>query len=158
MSVSASGKKKTVAKRSFEKGTISAPKMSDRGLVFVSHLNSRDVFSFLADNSNVEWSLVTYKNNLPAEIGNSYKESSNFILHGSVLKSPGNVIEAIHSHPNNSYPSDKDKKLARRYKSKKILWQIYHKPSKEYIEYDEKGSIYKETYFDSGVGSAVFAD
>ena len=158
VSVSASGKKKKIAKRSFEKGTISAPQMSDKGLVFVSHVNSRDVFSFLADNTNVEWSLVTYKNALPAEIGNSYKENSNSILHGSVLKSSGNVIEATHSHPNNSYPSKEDKKLVKRYKSKNMLWQIYHKPSKEYIKYDEKGPIYDETYFDSGVGSFVFAD
>ena len=64
----------------------------------------------------------------------------------------------IYSHPNNSYPSKEDKKLVKRYKSKNMLWQIYHKPSKEYIKYDEKGPIYDETYFDSGVGSFVFAD
>ena len=114
--------------------------------------NAKKVFEKMANHTNVEWSFVSYLNSSSAEIGNSHDRTSNRTILNSI-KGKEDVLEnVIHSHPLEPYPSTKDKLLYEQVLRNSHgcipVFQIYHILSGYYIQYDSKGPIYDQSYYE----------
>ncbi len=142
-----SGKKKLIAKQSFEDNSISKPEEDGKNTIFNSSENSTEVFEFLSNNTDVEWSKVEYSDGSPAQIGNSHGVNKNSSLIKSIKSNESNVTKAIHSHPSEPYASPTDKDVIRMFKNKKITFAIFHKLTNKYIKYNQYKTLYEENYY-----------
>lgn len=139
-----SGKKKLIAKQSFEDNSISKPEEDGKNTIFNSSENSTEVFEFLSNNTDVEWSKVEYSDGSPTQIGNSHGVDKNSSLIKSIKSNESNVTKAIHSHPSEPYASPADKNVIRMFKNKKITFAIFHKLTNKYIKYNQYKTLYEE--------------
>ena len=114
------------------------------------------LFEFLSENSQVEWSLVSYgtKSANIATSHNSSSESGGVDIMYKLLNQNYTVNEHIHSHPNretsyygpsgfhpkdgNSGDRELGKWLHNYYPNKGIKLKVYETPLKKYIEYNHK--------------------
>jgi RHS repeat-associated protein len=105
---------------------------------------AKGLFEFVADNTEVEWSLTGVGAQSGTEGQNILTTShiKDSEIGGGYLKAYGYTIrEHSHSHPNHQFPSIADKKFAESLNLKfpKATLDIYHKG--EYFQYDKNGLI-----------------
>ena len=125
---------------------------------------SKNLFEFLAVNTNVEWGKVDVnsKSFISTEHNTTREAGSADILYKSLLQGSATSITHTHSHPAGSYPGyvgpsgfnknsatygKGDDALARwteqYYKSKNVNFKVYETTTKKYIPYNSKGIIKK---------------
>lgn len=105
---------------------------------------AKGLFEFVADNTEVEWSLtgVGAKSGTDGQNILTTSHIKDSEIGGGYLKAYGYTIRKhSHSHPNNKFPSTADKKFAESLNLKfpKATLDIYHKG--EYFQYDKNGLI-----------------
>ena len=132
--------------------TITSIEYDDVILSIEGKDNAKKVFEQMANHTNVEWSFVSYLNSSSAEIGNSHSRTSNRTILNSI-KGKEDILETvIHSHPIEPYPSTKDKLLYEQVLNNSHgcipVFQIYHILSGYYIQYDSKGPIYDQSFYE----------
>ena len=111
----------------------------------------KEAFEIMANNTEVEWSYVSYTDKDYAEIGNSHEYKRNRVLFNSIRDRENLLEEVIHSHNNFPYPSKTDKDLYKQVKNKfpQIpLFQIYYTLMGQYIKYDNSGPIYDPSFYE----------
>ena len=140
-------------------GTVYLPfgsiKQIDNKAPLFSIANDKDawsVFEFMANNTDVEWSIVTYSDETSAQVGTSNKKFSNSTIIRSIRNNESRLKEIVHSHPYEPYPSDSDKSLYSQVKKKSpltdIQFYIYHVQSGTYIIYNEFGAQYDDKMYE----------
>jgi hypothetical protein len=125
---------------------------------------SKNLFEFLAVNTNVEWGKVDVDNKsfISTEHNSVREAGSSDILYKALLNGTGKSITHNHSHPAISFPGyvgpsgfnknsstygQGDFALARwteqYYKSKNVKFKVYETTTNQYIPYNSKGIIKK---------------
>lgn len=125
---------------------------------------SKNLFEFLAVNTNVEWGKVDVDNKsfISTEHNSVREAGSADILYKALLNGNGKSITHNHSHPAISFPGyvgpsgfnkksstygQGDDALARwteqYYKSKNVKFKVYETTTNQYIPYNSKGIIKK---------------
>lgn len=105
---------------------------------------AKNLFKFLAQNTNVEWSLVHIPNN--NYLGTTHQETFDYtidvILKGQTLDSLREMTYFCHSHTLASYASPTDIGLIEQLNALDICpyTEIYFVPKDKYIHYDSSGS------------------
>lgn len=105
---------------------------------------AKNLFEFLAQNTNVEWSLVHIPNN--NYLGTTHQETFDYtidvILKGQTLDSLREMTYFCHSHTLASYASPTDIGLIEQLNALDICpyTEIYFVPKDKYIHYDSSGS------------------
>ncbi|WP_334126987.1 JAB-like toxin 1 domain-containing protein [Empedobacter brevis] len=103
--------------------------------------NSQNLFEFMANNSNPEFSITNFENGKTL-IGTSFEYDAENSLNISWPKN-GNVISHDHSHPMNDMISGADAGMVNIISSKQPgtnpTFRIYTRYDKQYKTYDENG-------------------
>ncbi|HMM16243.1 MAG TPA: RHS repeat-associated core domain-containing protein, partial [Petrimonas sp.] len=102
-------KKSHVVSENFEKGSIVYQIEENGTLITTSNKQSKDVFDFLADNTDVEFSLVEFsdKAEMKNVITTSYSkdhESYGSLIVKNLLRNDSKLVNHTHSHTKDNYP------------------------------------------------------